>query len=193
MVDAIVGSLDVTVLGGPSTVDVGLDFGPTGDRGSYYFVGSGNPNDPGTTIGQTPQIFDLYINLLASDSEYLFLYQYQSVNGSNVWVKLTKLIPNFYNESSARVFSVGEVTFYIPVLNIVPSGLIQNITASDLSIQHNILNNDAIIASTLTIGTVGLNDGEISVPITIKAKELIGSSWTDLDGSYRVDLSISVV
>jgi hypothetical protein len=193
MVDTVIGSLDVTVLGGPSNVDLSLDFGPTGERGSYYFVGEGNPNDPDTEIGKTPNTFDLYINLLSTDPEYLFLYQYQYINGNNVWTKLVKLIPNIYNETNARVFSFGEVTFYIPVAMVTSSELIQNIQSSNLSIQHNIINNEFPIISTLSIGTVGLNDGEISIPITIKAKELSGSSFVDLDGSYRVDLSISVV
>lgn len=193
MVDTVVGSLDVTVLGGPSIVDVALDFGPTGERGSYYLVGQGNPNDPGTNIGVTAKTFDLYVNLLSTDPEYLFLYQYQYVNGNNVWVKLVKLIPNIYNETTARVFSLGEVTFYIPVSMVTSSNLIQNIQASDISIQHNIINNELPIISTLSVGSVGLNDGEISIPITIKAKELDGASFIDLDGSYRVDLSISVV
>ena len=126
MVDTLVGSMDVTVLGGPATVDVSLDFGPEGQRGSYYFVGNGNPNTPGTVIGQTPNIFDMYINLLPSDEEYLSLYQYQYVNGANVWVRLLRLLPNQYSESNERSFNSGQLDFYIPVANIVALDLIAN-------------------------------------------------------------------
>ena len=193
MVDTVVGSLDVTVLGGPSTVDVALDFGPTGERGSYYFVGDGDPNDLDSIGGQTFNTFDLYVNLLTTDPDYLFLYQYQYINGSNVWVKLTKLIPNIYSETNARIFLSGEVTFYIPALSVTASGSVQNLNSSNISVQHNIVNNDLPVISTLSVGSVGLNDGEISIPITIKAKELNGTSFVNLDGTYRVDLSISVV
>lgn len=193
MVDTLVGSMDVTVLGGPSTVDVSLDFGPEGQRGSYYFVGNGNPNTPGTVIGQTPNIFDMYINLLPSDEEYLSLYQYQYVNGANVWVKLLKLLPNQYSESNSRIFESGELSFYIPVANIVALDLIPNITSSNFSVQHTIVNNSNPVISTILLGDIVTTGGIVSLPITIKAKELNASSWTDLDGSYRIDLFISVV
>jgi hypothetical protein len=193
MVDALVGSMDVTVLGGPATVDVGLDFGPSGDRGSYFFVGNGNPNTPGTVIGQTPKVQDMYINLLTSDPEYLFLYQYQYVNGSNVWVRLVKLIPNHYSESVTRSFENGELNFFIPVGNIVASNLIANITSSNLSVQHSIVNNANPVTSTLIIGNIVTTGGVVSLPITIKAKEFDGTDWIDLDGNARIDLFISVV
>lgn len=193
MVDALVGAMDVTVLGGPATVDVGLDFGPSGDRGSYFFVGNGNPNTPGTVIGQTPKVQDMYINLLTSDTEYLFLYQYQYVNGSNVWVRLVKLIPNHYSESVTRSFDNGELDFFIPVGNIVASNLIANITSSNLSVQHSIVNNANPVTSTLIIGSIVTTGGVVSLPITIKAKEFDGTDWIDLDGNARIDLFISVV
>lgn len=193
MVDAIVGSIEVTTLGGPSVVDVGVDFGPSGERGSYYFVGNGNPNISGTIIGQTPKVFDMYLNLLPTDEDYLFLYQYQYVNGSYVWVKLVDLVPNTYNESELRVFESGTLSFNIPVSNVVALNLIPNISSSNLSIQHSILNNLSPLVSTIIVGEISTVGDLIMLPITIKAKELSGSSWLDLDGSYRVDLSISVV
>ena len=193
MVDAVVGSIEVTTLGGPSTVDVEVDFGPSGERGSYYFVGNGNPNTPGTVIGQTPRVFDMYLNLLPTDEDYLFLYQYQYVNGSSVWVKLVDLIPNTYNESELRVFQSGVLSFNIPVSNVVALNLIPSISSSNLSIQYSILNNLLPLVSTIIVGEISTVGDLVTLPITIKAKELSGSSWLDLDGSYRVDLSISVV
>lgn len=194
MVDALVGAIEVTTLGGPSSVTVGLDFGPEGERGSYYLVGNGNPNDPNTVIGATPKLFDMYLNLGTSDPEdYLFLYQYKYVNGSNVWVKLVKLIPNTYSESVTRIFDTGSVTFYIPVANIVSLSLIPNVTSSNFNIQHSVINNSDPVVSTLIVGDIVTTGGIVSLPITVKAKELVGSSWSDLDGSYRLDLFISVV
>ena len=193
MVDALVGSIEVTTLGGPATIDVGLDFGPSGERGSYYFVGNGNPNIPGTVIGQTPKVFDMYINLLPTDEEYLFLYQYQYVNGSNIWVRLVDLVPGTYSESQSRIFSSGSLSFNIPVANIVPLDLIPNISSANLSIQHSVLNNNNPVVSTLIVGEISIIGDLVMLPITIKAKELSGSSWVNLAGTYRLDLSISMV
>lgn len=193
MVDTLVGGIEVTTLGGPSSINVGLDFGPSGERGSYYFVGNGNPNTPGTVIGQTPKVFDMYVNLKSSDPEYLFLYQYQYVNGSNVWVRLVKLIPNTYSESTVRTFDSGHVSFFIPVSNIVALDLIPNITSSNFNIQHSVVNNSDPVVSTLIVGQIVTTGGIVSLPITVKAKELVGSSWNNLSGDYRLDLFISVV
>ena len=135
----------------------------------------------------------MYLNLLPTDEDYLFLYQYQYVNGSSVWVKLVDLIPNTYNESELRVFESGTLSFNIPVSNVVALNLIPSISSSNLSIQHSILNNLLPIVSTIIVGEISTVGDLITLPITIKAKELSGSTWLDLDGSYRVDLSISVV
>jgi hypothetical protein len=135
----------------------------------------------------------MYLNLLSTDEDYLFLYQYQYVNGSYVWVKLVDLIPNTYNESELRVFESGVLSFNIPVSNVVALNLIPSISSSNLSIQHSILNNSLPLVSTIIVGEISTVGDLIMLPVTIKAKELSGSSWLDLDGSYRVDLSISVV
>ena len=91
MVDVILSSDDLVVLGGPEEVNVEVDFGPKGDRGSLIFVGNGKPDL--VDIGQTPNTFDLYINLLTTDDEYLMMYQYVEVLGTMQWQTLTKLIP----------------------------------------------------------------------------------------------------
>ena len=41
MVDIVLATDDLAVLGGPETVNVEVDFGPTGDRGSQIFSNVG--------------------------------------------------------------------------------------------------------------------------------------------------------
>jgi hypothetical protein len=67
------------------------------------------------------------------------------------------------------------------------------ISSSNLSVQYSIVNNLFPITSTIIIGEISVVGDLIMLPVTIKAKQLSGSSWVDLDGSYRVDLHISVV
>ena len=184
---------DLTVLGGPATVNLEVDFGPQGDRGSQIFVGNGQPNDPGTVIGQDPEIFDLYINVLTSDEEYLYYYQYQNVSGTNTWVKLFKLIPNVYSTNSTGTFVAGERDINIPVINIVPSDLVGTVTASNFNIQHNIINNTNPLSSTLTVGEIVTVDDIVTLPLSIKAIEFDGADWIDLAGEKTVHLFISVV
>ena len=68
MAEVILSTEDITVLGGPSSINVDVDFGPPGTRGSQIFIGQGNPNDPTTEIGQDViNILDLYINIKTAD------------------------------------------------------------------------------------------------------------------------------
>ena len=62
MPDVLLSNDDVTVLGPPSVVEVLVDIGPSGTRGSQVFVGVGDPNI--ISIGQTPLLNDLYIQEL---------------------------------------------------------------------------------------------------------------------------------
>ena len=62
MVDVLLNTEDVVVLGPPQTIDVLVDIGPQGTRGSQIFVGVGDPNS--VEIGQTIRLNDLYINTI---------------------------------------------------------------------------------------------------------------------------------
>ena len=72
MVDVLLNTDDVVVLGPPETINVQVDIGPTGQRGSQVFVGSGDPNV--VDIGQTPIYNDLYINT-SPGGELGYLFQ----------------------------------------------------------------------------------------------------------------------
>jgi hypothetical protein len=195
MAEVILSSDDLTVLGGPSVVSVDVDFGPTGDRGSQIFVGNGNPNI--VEIGQTPKIFDLYINLLSSDEEYLNYYQYQNVDGVPVWVRLFDLVPFSKSNKTQRDFTDGVASFTIPVSNIVSNIGIESLTSSNFNVQYSIYGENPI-ASSITLGDPSLILDVLSLPITITASEylLVGESlvWQPLnDESRLIDLFITMV
>lgn len=193
MAEVILSSDSLTVLGGPATVDVEVDFGPEGDRGSYIFVGEGDPNSPSTVIGQDPAVFDLYINLDASDSsDYLAMYQYQNVDGSNIWTKLLKLIPNTYSVNNTGTFVDGERSINIPVINVVPLDQVANISAANFNIQYNILNNNPV-SSSLSVGELVSQDDIVILPLTINAIEYSDGAWSNLSGQKTVHLFITVV
>lgn len=184
---------DITVLGGPSSISVDLDFGPTGQRGSYWIVGWGDPNLPSTTIGQTPQIQDLFLNLDDANGEYLSVYQYQSGLGSTSWVKLVNLIPKIYSKNILTDFSAGTTTINIPLISIVPEITISTTVSSNFNIQHSIVNNPNPIASSISVGDVVVDNGIYVLPLTITATEYSEGAWEDLSGQKTVHLFISVV
>lgn len=196
MADVVVSSDNLTVLGGPSSVSVDIDFGPQGDRGSYILVGSGQPNDPNTVIGETPQVYDMYINVLSSDSEYMYIYQYLNVGIELTWVKLMKLTPNVYSLNSESVFSSGSTTINIPLTTIIPSypELLASITAESFNIQCNIINQNPL-AMGMTVSDIVIDPitSDQILQLTISASELDSGNWIDLVGTKIVHLYITVV
>lgn len=194
MAEVLVTADDITVLGGPSSITVDLDFGPQGQRGSQIFTGSGQPNNPNNDIyDQSLEIFDLYINTLVGDSEYLYMYQYINSNGSNTWVPVVKLIPNIYSKNIEKVFVDGSTTINVKLVDIVSGSLVSSLESTNFNVQASISNLGNPVATTISLGTVAIVAGFRSLPITITAVEYDGTSWANLDGTRVVNLLITVV
>jgi hypothetical protein len=114
MVDVLLSTDNLSIYGGPASVDVNVDFGAQGTRGSFIFTGNGKPTDASVDLPPTIQPYDLYINLKPSDIEYLFLYQYGSINGVLSWSKVLRLIPNTALANIPVIFYNGEAITFIP-------------------------------------------------------------------------------
>jgi hypothetical protein len=180
---------DITVLGPPSYVDVLVDVGPTGVRGSQVFVGTGNPNDPNTEIGQTPELNDLFINN-ATGNEYSWMYQYVSVPGGNIWTSILKVNPTIYSLMEDAYYVSGTSSINVPISNIVQSGA-GNLTASNFSIQFSIGNDKPVSA---VINSVAITGATLdTLTISFKALEYDGGTWINLAGEVTTHLLITIV
>jgi hypothetical protein len=121
--EILLSSEDLAVFGGPASIDLDVDFGPQGQRGSLIFTGNGKPTDPDIQLvfnntvynSQSAQPFDLFINLNPDDFEYLFLYQYGFVGGVLTWSKVLRLIPNTAIANLPIIFYEGEAVTFNPV------------------------------------------------------------------------------
>lgn len=191
MAEPIYTTDDLTILGGPASIDVQLDFGSEGQRGSRIFVGEGNPNNGSTIIGQSINLFDMYINLHTLDEDYLYLYQYQNVDGVNTWVELVKLIPNQFSGSYSKVFTSGVTTIDIPILAITS---IPEPEASNFAVQASITGINPI-AHAVSIQGISVDPSTQieNLNISINASELSGSTWTPISGSRTVQIFITMV
>lgn len=195
MVDVLLTNDDLSVLGGPESVNVEIDFGQTGDRGSLIFVGNGKPDL--IDIGQDIKVFDLYINLLKNDpdpNEYLMMYQYQLPLGSTEgqWEPLTKLIPNTYVTNKNINFSVQNFCL-IPISSIVDPGYTGSITAASFSVQATFSTSATYPIANSIKTEIVTESGTQNLKITFYAKEFDGTSWVDISGSRTANLHISVV
>ena len=193
MADIILDTDELSVLGGPSTISLDVGIGPQGTRGSQIFVGSGQPNDPDTVIGQTPNIFDLYINLAPADDEYRYLYQYQNVDGSDTWVKLLNLVPESYSDNNFVDFESGVGIVNIPVLAITGTGSTVGITGEDFNVQATMSGSiPAALSVSVATDLVDFDDAS-TIEITITGLEYVSGSWADIDGVRIVHLLITMV
>lgn len=191
MAEVLLSSEELTVLGGPAEISVDVDFGPQGDRGSLILYGLGKPDD--VVLPEDPQIYDSYINVLSSDNEYQFMYQYVSADGGlPTWVKIFKLTPNIYSGNFQRTFTAGQVSINIPLSNIVPIDLVGEYTAENFNIQVNVLNQNPVSIGT-TFSEIAIADDLVTIPITINAIEYSAGSWQDLAGEKTIHILITVV
>lgn len=197
MVDILLASDDIDVLGGSSRVNLDVNIGATGDRGSNIFVGSGDPNTGEATIPTDPKTYDMYINLDPNSLDYLFLYQYLNYSGTFSWVKLSRLIPNTFLENYFGDFVDGSLEYIVPAEKVIPFSSVGVYTSDNFNIQHTVMN-DKPVASSVLIGPLQINEisQKYEVVITVKAVEYdsLTDTWSNLNKTNtRVDFIVSVI
>jgi hypothetical protein len=186
MPDVVLNNDDVTVLAPPSIIEVLVDIGPQGTRGSQFFVGVGNPNS--VSIGQTPNLNDLYINT-SPGGELGYLYQYRSEPGGNVWVEVLDIYPSVYSENAQVTFESGTSEVIIPVADIVTvTGT--PLVSENFSVQYSIAHTNPVASAMQIPALVGAGDNLV---INLEAVEYAGGTWSALDESVTVHFNITIV
>ena len=119
--DVVVNNDQITVLGPPASLDVAIDIGQQGVRGSKVFAGSGNPNS--YNFGSIQLIDgDLFLNT-STGSTYGWLYRYTPKPSGDQWDSVLKLQTPLYAGTHDVVFSSGKGTVSIPTSSIIPTGI----------------------------------------------------------------------
>ena len=191
MVDVLLNTEDVVVLGPAEIIDVLVDIGPQGTRGTKFIVGSGEPNaqtSSGVLLGQTLILNDMYINT-SPGVDYGYMYQYVSQPGGNTWTQVLKINPAIYSAVETIPFTSGAASITIPISNIVTvSG--SPLTASNFSVQFQIEGANPIASSMEIPALAGAGTNLV---INFDAVQYSGGSWSALTGSKTVHLFISIV
>ena len=186
MPDVVLNNDDVTVLAPPSIIEVLVDIGPQGTRGSQFFVGVGNPNL--VSIGQTPNLNDLYINT-SPGGELGYLYQYRSEPGGNVWVEVLDIYPSVYSENAQVTFESGTSEVIIPVADIVTvTGT--PLVSENFSVQYSIAHTNPVASAMQIPALVGAGDNLV---INLEAVEYAGGTWSALDEWVTIHFNITIV
>jgi hypothetical protein len=195
MTNIFVSSDDVKVIGGTANVNVEVDFGPQGDRGSVFLVGLGNPNT--VTHSQALQPLDIYINVQATDEDYLVVYQYITVAGVNTWVDTGKLMTDKFSVIRTVGFTDGKTTSEVDfkVLNIAPLSLVGGLTAENFNVQCTFSDPENPIAHSITVKPLAIQSGtgDLILPVDINAVEFSEGSWVGLNRTVYIHFLITVV
>ena len=177
---------DFVVLGPPNQIDVAVNVGQRGPRGSIFFVGYGDPNLPDVVAsGENVQIGDVFVNSSTS-SRYGWLYIYSRTPVGDQWVPAIKLQPSVYARNSLAIFTDGAAVISIPVENIVSDGFVTD--ADKYVVNLTVQNPDPVSFSITTKEIIGAN-----LVFTVKAIEYSSSSWSNLSGTVLMGINISVV
>jgi hypothetical protein len=84
-ITTVVNTDEITVLGPPASIDLQVDIGPQGERGSLIFAGPGEPTSSSGSvafINESPKLGDLFINNDTNSLDYGSIYQRTSVPGN---------------------------------------------------------------------------------------------------------------
>jgi hypothetical protein len=195
MTNIFVSSDDVKVIGGTANVNVEVDFGPQGDRGNLFLVGYGHPNTVSHSV--TLQLLDLYINVQATDEDYLVMYQYQNVSGINTWVETATLMTDKFSVIKQVAFTSGVTTSEVDfkISNIAPLSLVGGLTAENFNVQCTFSDPTNPIAHSITVKPLAIQagTGDQILPVDINAVEFSGGSWVGLNRTVYVHFLITVV
>jgi hypothetical protein len=184
--DVVVNTDDLVVLAPPSTIDVGVDFGPEGQRGATFYAGSGNPNDSSVSenvFGESiiPISGDTYINT-AAGANYGWLYIYNpKVSGSD-WDQVLRMSPPMYTRNIETTFVTGFATIVIPISEIIPPGVVVS-SAYDYVVNIRAINLEPTL---LTISSQTIASSNLE--IVLQAIKYVGGSWSSLD-SETIDIA----
>lgn len=205
MAEVLVAGEDLTVLGGPTTINLQTDFGSTGQRGSLIYASNGAPSDPNSGIPSNVLPYDLAINISASSNRYLTVYQYFSADGASGWNELTRLAPNVGAVNLDILFTSGvsqtakdpanpEVYtdgILIPVSSITQS---TELTPANFNIQYSIESITPILSSILVSPDFFTIANITYLGFQINAVEFNGTGFAAVDGvSKKINLLITVI
>jgi hypothetical protein len=185
-VDVLIDAANITVLGPPNQIDVQLDVGPQGQRGSQIYVGSGLPSS--STIANYSSVLpgDLYINV-APGANYSYLYQYIVGPSSNEWISVLSINPAIYRALFEVEFVAGAAQISIPISNITTATAA--FTINNFAVEFSFEHTNPVTASISGKSIVSSN-----LVLDFSAVEFDGTDWIPLVADpIKMAVSINVV
>jgi hypothetical protein len=194
-IDVNLNPASLDVYGGPASIDVSLDYGAQGVRGSKIWVGGGGP--VASLAGQDIRVGDLFINTNPVDNFYGWLYIYtESVSGP-AWELALRLNQSQYSlRSNAPFNSDGVATILIPTTELTKD---LTILKEQFTVRYSIENTSSDpVSSSFEYDIATIPDAQENdiryLRIIISAIKYSGSTWSNLvtqSNNTKIHLFIS--
>jgi hypothetical protein len=190
-INSIVSTDSITVFGPPEVIELGLDIGAQGQRGSLIYTGSGDPNiNTGVFVNDPALVGDLYLRT-DFGSNYGVVYQYNTVPSGNEWSSVLKFQPVTYSVIEPVTFVSGSATVSI-LVNDIYEDAPATLTSSNFSIQLTPEHDKAVSFSIHNKGLV--TETTRSLVFTIFATEQDQASGVvNLVGEVDFNITINVL
>lgn len=189
--DVIVDNPELSVLGPPSQIDVAVDIGQQGIRGSKIFSGNGEPSTYPGLSAQNPLSADLYINT-AGGANYGWMYKYDGT----AWNSLLRLQTPLYSTSYDVTCSAGTGTVTVALSNIIPADMTTP-SADNFIVTMTCLNANPVVFSIVdgSKAISGITDFQFNITARVFNPSASGYSnlFTAASGILTFDLRITVV
>lgn len=186
MAEVLLSTVDLDVFGGPTSLDVSIDFGATGARGSRIWSGTLAPEQQ--LVGQEVQLFDYYINTVTAQ-----VFQYVLEIGNPVWVPFFSLTLPQLSTITTTTFTTGVGQLALPTAIINQYGVDAQVTTSNVVVRYTIeaLNPGAplpIASSFVPLVQVNQQDQQEYFIVTISGAELNPGTgvWAPMSGNYKI-------
>jgi hypothetical protein len=186
MAEVLLSTEDLDVFGGPSSIDVSVDFGATGQRGSFIWSGTLPPEQQ--LINQEILLLDFYINTNTGQ-----VFQYILEVGNPVWVPIFNLtLPQVSSIVSLDFNAQGQGDLIVPTSLINPYQDIEPnllpIVVDDLVIRYNIQAPAPASSTFFPVIQTNPMDGVEYLIITVAAIvfDPTTGQWGPLTGQHKV-------
>lgn len=192
MVDIVLSPQELSILTGPSKVDLQIGIGQKGQRGSRIFVGENPPelffvDNAATALGL--DFYDLYINIDTESDEYLYLYQFINSSGSPVWEMITRITPSQVNVQNNASYTAGVATVSIDLTNYFPQSIIDEISLKTIHAVVSVVSATTTVSASIGAASIAGN----TLSVQVRAASYNGTSWSALSGSFVTNLSVNFI
>ena len=191
MADIVLSSEDLTVFGGPTSLNVDVDFGPTGLRGSRIYGVAADPRIATTEKPSDIQNYDIAMVISPSEPDYLTVYQKTGTTGED-WIQFASLVPNVFSTKVYATFTDGVAVGILPASDLftldeyVAENFMVNVTLEN---ENPLLNFPVATGISIAVQTVGVKK---YLAITVTAAELNPSTgWGAVSGERVVHLFVT--